>query len=101
MLTTYEAIYHQGTLRWLDPPPLADHPLRLTIMVSPQRQDEAPLAAGSLPPTEEEGEENDPTLNAFLSLLDQELAAHPERILPIDEEQLQRIAELIEGVEVD
>jgi len=80
MLTTYEAIYHQGTLRGRNPPPFANEPLQ-------------PAAA--------EGEENDPTLTAFLSWLDQEMTKHPEYLEPIEEQELQEIAALIEGVELD
>ncbi len=101
MLQTYEAIYHQGQLHWLDPPPQADQPLRLTIVVSPQIEGETILVQPFPPIMEEEDEERDPTLRTFLSWLDQEMVKHPERIQPLDEAQLKRIAELIEGVEVD
>jgi hypothetical protein len=37
----------------------------------------------------------------FLSFLEQQLSQHPELIAPVDQEQLARIGQLVEGVEPD
>jgi antitoxin PrlF len=47
---------------------------------------------------EEESMEDDPTLAAFLSFLDQEMKKRPELIQPLDESVLQRARELVKGV---
>ncbi len=39
-------------------------------------------------------------LNAWLTFLDQQIEKYPEMIVPADEEQLKRIAAMVEGVEV-
>lgn len=39
-------------------------------------------------------------LSAWLTYLDQQIEKHPEMITPADEEQLERIAVLVEGVEI-
>lgn len=45
--------------------------------------------------------EDDPALLAFLDYLDQQMAAHPELIVEADYAQLERIAKLVEGVELE
>jgi len=45
--------------------------------------------------------EDDPALLAFLDYLDQQIAAHPELIVEADYAQLERIAKLVEGVELE
>lgn len=44
--------------------------------------------------------EDDPALLAFLDYLDQQIAANPELIVEADYAQLERIAKLVEGVEL-
>lgn len=39
-------------------------------------------------------------LNEWLAFLDRQMTEHPELITPVDEEQLKRIAALVEGVEL-
>ena len=46
-------------------------------------------------------EEDDPALLAFLDYLDQQIAAHPELIVEADYAQLERIARLVKGVELE
>lgn len=45
--------------------------------------------------------EDDPALLAFLDYLDQQMTAHPELIVEADYGQLDRIAKLIQGVELE
>jgi hypothetical protein len=45
--------------------------------------------------------EDDPALLAFLEYLDAQMAAHPELIVEADYAQLDRIAKLVEGVELE
>ena len=45
--------------------------------------------------------EDNPALLAFLDYLDQQMAAHPELIVEADYAQLERIAKLVEGVELE
>jgi hypothetical protein len=45
--------------------------------------------------------EDDPALLAFLDYVDQQMAAHPELIIEADYAQLDRIAKLVEGVELE
>lgn len=45
--------------------------------------------------------EDAPALLAFLDYLDQQIAAHPELIVEADYAQLERIAKLVEGVELE
>ena len=46
-------------------------------------------------------EASDPFLAPFLQFLEQQMALHPEDIVPADATQLARIAALVEGVEID
>ena len=46
-------------------------------------------------------EEGNPVMQAFLSFLAGQMAAHPELIEPVTEVQMAHIAALIEGVEPD
>ena len=46
-------------------------------------------------------EEGNPVMQAFLSFLAGQMAAHPELIEPVTEAQMAHIAALIEGVEPD
>ena len=48
-----------------------------------------------------ESDDGNPVLSAFLDSLGKQMAEHPELIEPIDEAQMQRIASLVDGVEVD
>lgn len=43
--------------------------------------------------------EDDPALLAFLDYLDQQMTAHPELIVEADYAQLNRIAQLVAGVD--
>ena len=43
----------------------------------------------------------DPALLSFLDCLDKQMATHPELIVEADEAQLERIAQLVEGVELE
>lgn len=45
--------------------------------------------------------EDDPALLAFLDYLDQQMTAYPELIVEADYAQLERIAKLVEGVELE
>lgn len=45
--------------------------------------------------------EDDPALLAFLEYLDVQMAAHPELIVEADYAQLDRIAKLVKGVELE
>jgi antitoxin PrlF len=44
---------------------------------------------------------NDPALDPFLSFLARDLANHPERLVAMDPEFIQRMQSLVEGVHVD
>ena len=46
-------------------------------------------------------EDDDPALQAYLDDLDQQMALYPELIIEADEAQLERIAKLVEGVELE
>jgi hypothetical protein len=48
-----------------------------------------------------DGDESNPVMQAFLSFLAGQMAAHPELIEPVTEAQMAHIAELVEGVEPD
>ena len=48
-----------------------------------------------------EAREDDPALGGFLTLLEADLAAHPDRLHPISAEFVERIATLVDGVTVD
>ena len=45
--------------------------------------------------------EDDPALAPFLALLQQDIAAHPERLLPITANLAGRLQELVGGIEVN
>ena len=53
------------------------------------------------PPPEQHDEETNPVMQAFLSFLEGQMAAHPELIEPVTEAQMAQIAALVEGVEPD
>ena len=44
--------------------------------------------------------ETDPIMESFLSFLEEQMAAHPEQIVPVDEAQLKRIGALVAGVQL-
>ena len=44
-------------------------------------------------------EDDDPVLLAFLACLDEQMTAHPELIVEADYAQLERIAQLVKGVD--
>jgi len=46
-------------------------------------------------------DEGNPVMQAFLSFLEGQMAAHPELIEPVTEAQMTHIAALVEGVEPD
>ncbi len=46
-------------------------------------------------------EDGHPVMQAFLSFLEGQMAAHPELIEPVTEAQMAQIAALVEGVEPD
>lgn len=50
---------------------------------------------------EPQDEEGNPVMQAFLSFLEGQMAAHPELIEPVTEAQMAKIAALVEGVEPD
>ena len=50
---------------------------------------------------EPQDEESNPVMQAFLSFLEVQMAAHPELIEPVSEAQMAQIAALVEGVEPD
>ncbi len=58
------------------------------------------VPAGEQPP-EPQDEEGNPVMQAFLSFLEGQMAAHPELIEPVTEAQMARIATLVDGVEPD
>ena len=45
--------------------------------------------------------EGDPALAPFLALLEQDIANHPERLQPIGADLVQRLQDLVGGIEVD
>lgn len=45
--------------------------------------------------------DDDPALAPFLALLEQDIAGHPERLQPIGAELVQRLQDLVGGIEVD
>ena len=45
--------------------------------------------------------DDDPALAPFLALLEQDIAGHPERLQPIGVELVQRLQDLVGGIEVD
>ncbi len=52
--------------------------------------------------TEETGNNSeDPVMNAFLQFLAKDMMAHPEHIQPIEKNELDEIADLIKGVNID
>jgi hypothetical protein len=60
----------------------------------------------SVVPTDEQAqesqdEEGNPVMQAFLSFLQGQMAAHPELIAPVTEAQMAHIAALVDGVEPD
>ena len=60
----------------------------------------------SVVPTDEQqpelqDEEANPVMQAFLSFLEGQMAAHPELIEPVTEAQMAHIATLVDGVELD
>jgi len=61
------------------------------------------IAPGRLLVTAEplEATSEDPVLAAFLAFLHKDMLAHPENLVPLDEERSRRIAELVKGVVVD
>lgn len=61
------------------------------------------IAPGRLLVTAEplEAPREDPVLAAFLAFLHKDMLAHPENLIPLDEERSRRIAELVKGVVVD
>ena len=44
---------------------------------------------------------DDPVVGAFLEFLANDMAAHPERLRPVDPALLERIHTLTQGVEID
>ena len=45
--------------------------------------------------------DDDPALAPFLALLERDIASHPERLQPIGAELVQRLQDLVGGLEVD
>lgn len=58
------------------------------------------VPTGRQPPEPQDEEEN-PVMQAFLSFMEGQMAAHPELIEPVSEAQMAEIAALVEGVELD
>jgi hypothetical protein len=52
----------------------------------------------SIPPPENSDQEDDPIFSAFLHLLAEDIAHHPERLYSVDEEMIARAVELTAGV---
>jgi antitoxin PrlF len=50
---------------------------------------------------QEEAEEEDPVLEAFLAFIDRDMREHPERIRPLSRELIAEAEELVEGMEVN
>ena len=46
-------------------------------------------------------DEDDPVLNAYLTLIERDMLEHPERIQPLDPSLLARIESLVGGMEID
>ncbi|MCA3160067.1 MAG: type II toxin-antitoxin system PrlF family antitoxin [Burkholderiales bacterium] len=59
------------------------------------------LSASRATRRQPEEDNSDPVMLVFLSFLEQQLSQHPELIAPVDQEQLARIGQLVEGVEPD
>jgi hypothetical protein len=45
--------------------------------------------------------ETDPVMDAFLAFIEQDMTSHPETIQPMSTQELDEIASLVEGVEID
>ena len=45
-------------------------------------------------------EKNDPTMEAFLAFLSQDISNSPHRVLPLDSDLMERMNRLVDGVEV-
>ncbi|MCP9779400.1 MULTISPECIES: type II toxin-antitoxin system PrlF family antitoxin [Cyanobium] len=48
-----------------------------------------------------DSDNDDPALAPFLALLEQDIANHPERLQAIDAELVERLQDLVGGIEVD
>ena len=48
-----------------------------------------------------DSDNDDPALAPFLALLEQDIANHPERLQPIGAELVERLQDLVGGIEVD
>jgi antitoxin PrlF len=59
------------------------------------------MLVSAITPNQEETEENDPVLEAFLALLAKDMEDHPEQIKPLSVSRMKRIEELTKGVVVD
>ena len=46
-------------------------------------------------------EDTDPVMNAFLSFIENDMIHNPDSIEPISKQELDEIAELVEGVEIE
>jgi hypothetical protein len=46
-------------------------------------------------------EDSDPVMLSFLSFLQAEMQQHPEQIKPLDQKELDEIAELVAGAETE
>jgi len=56
------------------------------------------LSAKSAARRAKKNEDDDPVMLGFLRFLEQQMAAHPEAIEPVDAGQLRRIGKLVKGV---
>jgi hypothetical protein len=59
------------------------------------------LSAKSSTPRRAEDEDSDPVMLGFLGFLEKQMSEHPEMITPVDQAQLARIGNLVEGVDTD
>jgi len=59
------------------------------------------MLVSAITPSDEEFDENDPVLEAFLAFLAKDMEDHPEQIKPLSASRMKRIAELTKGVVVD
>lgn len=59
------------------------------------------MLVSAMTPSDEEFDENDPVLAAFLAFLAKDMEDHPEQIKPLDADLMDRIERLTQGMTVD
>jgi antitoxin PrlF len=59
------------------------------------------MLVSAITPSDDEFDENDPVLEAFLAFLAKDMEDHPEQIKPLDAALMERIERLTQGMTVD